>query len=183
MSYNDNCVYKYNKGLLLGYKFSIVFSTESAPTCLAIQKDEHFVLGFKHDHKLCVYTEDGTVIRTMQLETPKHISVCANTGDIAVACLASGLHVVDQELVTKYRCTDIKNCTDAVYDSCGHLLICDCNRFVHVLEAVTGKHLKTIKFKDILVNILTLNHKGQLVVGTQKPEYIVFIDYLRTDKR
>ena len=115
-----------------------------SPWCLAIMKDGHFVIGFYYDNQISVYTEDGAVVWTIQIERPDHISVCQNTGDIhvAVVCEYSELCVVDQELVTKYQYGDI--CTDVVFDSFGHLLVSELEG-VHVLTADTGKHIKTVE--------------------------------------
>ena len=163
---NDNCVYKYGKGLLFGFKFSIVFKTELRPWCLAVLKDGHVVIGFFHDHIVRVYSEDGTIsIERSHICLPKHWGY-------------SGLCVVDQKLVTKYKYGE--TCTDAVFDLFGHLLLVSGFKGVRVLNADTWKHLKTINISTFgntdLVSSLTISDNGQLVVGTYKQNKLCLLN-------
>ena len=94
------------------------------------------------------------------------MSVCGPTGKIVIAGDESGAHIITRDFKTLFvykgtveRQSSIDNpfcCMDAVFDTEGHVLVSDCyNKEVHVVDAGTGKHLKTIT-SDIFGSIFSL---------------------------
>ena len=175
---------------------SIVFTTVRPPHCMAFNTDGTILLGFfitkrfAKCNKVVHYALGGEELKSVNIDTPSHISVCAVTGNIVIATVLSGTKVINQDFQSvfvyrgppteKQQNKEAFNCLDAVFDNEGHILVGDCNnKEVHVVDATTGKHRRTInsdKFGRIIS--LCLNQDGDLAVGTFQDNKIVFVRYL-----
>ena len=173
---------------------SVVITTLEPPFCMTLTADRTILVGFFNHNKVVQYTLRGQVLKSFIVTKPWHISVCDITGNIVIAGRESGAHILNKDFqkIIVYkgpmeRPSTIKElfyCCDAVFDTEGHILIGDLyNKEVHVVDAGTGQHMKTItldNFGDI--RRLCLHQDGQLVVGTSElfgsSPKLVFVKYM-----
>ena len=178
---------------------SVVLTTVDIPHCMTFTPDGNILVGFYEQNKVVQYTLKGQVLKSSNVTQPVHISVCDITGNIVIAGCKSGAHILNKDLqsmfvykgLTEQQSTNKEPfyCEDAVFDTEGHLVISDnsLNGEVHVVDAGTGKHLKTITLdKFDLLYSLCLHKDGQLVVGTSGAfgtNKLVFVTYTRAVRK
>ena len=169
----------------------IVFTTIDAPSCMTFTGDGTILVGFYMLNKIVNYTLSGDVLKEIDdVQDPLHISVCNITGNIVIAASDSGIQVMNKDFQTMFVFKGPKEktpsrkafyCYDAVFDTDGHILVGDKNnKEVHIVDANSGKHLKTInsdKFGDI--RCLCFHKDHGLVVGTDSPNKLVFVKYMQ----
>ena len=168
---------------------TIVFTTADNPCCITFTADRTILVGFLTYNKVVNYTLRGEILESVTAEQPWQLSVCGITGNIVIAALGSGIHVMNKDFQTMFvyngpteerQSKKSLSCYDAVFDTEGHILVGDIhNMEVHVVNAVVGKHLKTIN-SDTFGGIrsLCLHQDDGLVVGTSKPNKLVFLKYI-----
>ena len=149
-----------------------LFVPEGRTYSLAFANDGNMLVGDYDKPLVTVYSAEFKKIKTVRYKgnEPRHIVVCRSTGRIGIACCHSGVLVLDSDFAELYRCppddTDIQS-YDAIFDGYGHLLVSDWrrNKGVHIVNAATGQHLKTVKTNQIRrARCLTLNHDEHMVV-------------------
>ena len=173
---------------------SIVFTTVDTPYCMAFTGYRTILVGFSRNSKVVNYTLRGEVLKSVDVQQPLHISVCNITGNIVIAGWDSGAHVITNNFQKMFvykgpteeqQRTNKKPfiCSDAVFDTEGHILMCDYNNNeFHVVDACTGKHLETIKSEELeRIRSLCILGDGKLVMGTDdSPSKLIFVKYMYT---
>ena len=169
---------------LVQYQCAITMAT----TCIGVSGSGNILVGFFSDYNndlvsylirskdtnaVAVYTPEGQRLQTIRCSgRPRHISVCHNTGMIAVSCWEYGVLFLDRDIkeVHTYKDTSI---TDSVFDKYGHVLVLDNEGKVNILNAVTRQHLQTYELPN-LVNgqCMATKQNGDVeVVGTSNTRW------------
>ena len=73
---------------------SVVFTTVDLPYCMTFTADGTILVGFCDYNKVVNYTLRGKALKSVNVQSPWHISVCDNTGNIVFAALNNGAHVM-----------------------------------------------------------------------------------------
>ena len=168
---------------------STVFNTVDIPYCMTFNGDGTILVGFCLQNKVVNCTLSGEELKSITVEQPWHISLCNITGNILIASHSSDTPVMNKDFQTMFiyngptekgQTKKAVRCFDAVFDTEGHILVGDYdNSVVYVVDANTGKCISTINLEGFgHIQCLCLNQNGEIVVGTNSPNKLVFVKYL-----
>ena len=131
---------------------------------------------------MTIYTDNGTLIQSVKLSSVVHISVCRITGNVAFSCGLSGVSVMNDKLDLLFSYPSAINATVArgvIFDSSGHLLVAEgSDDKIHIVDAATGKALKTVRSLEKGHQWCLASYNDTIVVCSTFPDQLLSIKYL-----
>ena len=152
--------------------------TADHPYSMAVTHNGNILISSSQQPKVKLYTDTGTLVQVVELPLVENISVCRITGKVAFSRRSSGVSVMNDKLEHQFTIANRTFARAATFDSAGHLLIVQSsNDKIHIVDATTGKALKSIHLGHGYPCSL-VSYNDTMMVCTSSPDQLLSIKYL-----